>query len=191
MSKHSEDIDWYFDYERENGDVSLTLYKGTCQSCYDKKHQKYLAFQIESCSELKQDIISTRKKVLSLRFHITKKDIEASTMISRSIESPTYERSTEKIWMYLDYVVGVYSKNNRYCLDKRRDLKKDFGYTDEYITENLQLLTATDDGRERAMTDFEWSSYLSTLIPRQGYAGYKKVETLPKKRRKAVRRKKE
>ena len=45
-------------------------------------------------------------------------------------------------------------------------------------------------GDLRAMTELEWSSYLSTLIPRKGYAGFKKVEMAPKKRRKAVRRKK-
>ena len=140
MSKHSEDIDWYFDYEDKKGDVSLVFYKGSCRSCYDKNHQEYLAFKIESCSELKQDIISSRKKVLILRFHITKKDIEASTRISESIERPTYETSMETMWMILDYSIGVDSKNNRYCEYKRRDLRKDFGYTDEYITENLQFL---------------------------------------------------
>ena len=78
-------------------------------------------------------------------------------------------------------------------------LKDDFGYTDEYITENLQFLTMDSKGDLRAITELEWSSYLSTLTPLQGYKGMslerqvealKKVETLPKKRRKAVRRKK-
>ena len=182
MREHSEDIDWYFDYS-ENMPPSdeLALYRGECQSCWENNKEFMISLNIESCSERKQEIISDRKESLIKRFNITKKDMEA--IIDESIESP-YEDIAENYYPKFD---GIYIN---YGYEKRSELKEKYGYTDEYITENLQLISIDNSGMPVEMTELEWSSYLSTLVPRQGYPGYKKVETVPKKRRKAVRRKK-
>jgi len=75
-------------------------------------------------------------------------------------------------------------------LGYRRQLKDDFGYTDEYITENLQFLTMDSKGDLRAITELEWSSYLSTLAPLQGYKGMspQRLEALKKRARSKPRK---
>jgi len=196
MREHSEDIDWYFDYLGNSPPFDeLAVYRGECQSCWENNKEYRISYNIESCSESKQEIISDRKKRLIKRFYITKKDMEA--IIDESIESPEY--TAEKAHRTLESLFEISSEIYLHCVGNRMQLKDDFGYTDEYITENLQFLTMDSKGDLRAMTELEWSSYLSTLTPLQGYKGMslerqvealKKVETLPKKRRKAVRRKK-
>lgn len=187
MKEHSKEIEWYFDYVDKKGDVSLVFYKGSCRSCYDKYHQEYLRHEIESCSESKQEIISGRKKRLIKRFYITKKDMEA--IIDESIESP-YELIAEKAHRTLESLFGRYSENYLHCLEYRMQLKDDFGYTDEYITENLQFLTMDSKGDLRAITELEWSSYLSTLAPLQGYKGMspQRLEALKKRARSKPRK---
>jgi hypothetical protein len=183
MRAHSEDIDWYFDYSRDlTGDISLVFYKGSCRSCYDKNHQEYLRHEIESCSESKQEIISGRKKRLIKRFYITKKDMEA--IIDESIESP-YEYIAEKAHRTLESLFGINSENYLHCLGYRGQLNDNFGYTDEYITENLQFLTVDSKGDLRAITELEWASYLSTLAPLQEYKGMspQRLEALKKRAR--------
>ena len=191
MREHSEDIAWHFDYLGNSPSFDeLALYRGECQSCWENNKEFLISLIIETYSESKQEIISDRKESLIKRFDITKKDMEA--IIDESIESP-YEDIAENYYPKFD---GIYIN---YGYEKRSELKEKYGYTDEYITENLQLISIDNSGSFVKMTELEWSSYLSTLTPLQGYKGMslerqvealKNRETLPKKRRKAVRRKK-
>jgi len=184
MRKHSEDIDWFFDHLDGDGNVTFAFDRGECQSCWEDNKEFLISSAIESCSKSKQRVIEDRKERLIERFRITKKDMEA--IIDESIESP-YLGIAETHYPKFD---GIWRRDIIYGYRKRSELKEKYGYTDEYITENLQLISIDNSGMPVEMTELEWSSYLSTLVPRQGYPGYKKVETVPKKRRKAVRRKK-
>ena len=188
MREHSEDIDWYFDYLGNSPPFDeLAVYRGECQSCWENNKEYRISYNIESCSESKQEIISDRKKRLIKRFYITKKDMEA--IIDESIESP-YEYTAEKAHRTLESLFGRYSENYLHCLGYRRQLKDDFGYTDEYITENLQFLTMDSKGDLRAITELEWASYLSTLTPLQGYKGMslQRLEALKKRTRSKPRK---
>ena len=185
VRRHSENIDWYFDYTETNINfVSGKWYNRPCQSCWDSELEPYLAAEVKDCSEKKQKIIANRKESLVKVHDFTKRDVEALS----SFEDDIY---------YLEHCNNDYFEAHFSLFAflaetprKRMELKEEYGYTDEYITENLQLISIDNSARYGEMTELEWSSYLSTLVPRQGYPGYKKVETVPKKRRKAVRRKK-
>jgi hypothetical protein len=183
MREHSEDIDWYFDYLGNSPSFDeLALYRGECQSCWENNKEFMISLNIESCSESKQRVIEDRKKYLIKRFYITKKDMEA--IIDESIESP-YEYIAEKAHRTLESLFGAKITAISVCLGYRGQLNDNFGYTDEYITENLQFLTVDSKGDLRAITELEWASYLSTLAPLQEYKGMspQRLEALKKRAR--------
>ena len=167
VTGHSDDINWYYENYKSltNKYPRSSFYEKYCQPCWDSEKEEYLASSVKSCSEHKQKIIANRKESLVEVYNFTKRDVEALN----SSEDEVY-------WLeYNDK--GVYEAHfsilGSRCMlwDRRMGLKEEYGYTDEYITENLQLISIDNSGSFVKMTELEWSSYLSTLTPLQGYKG--------------------
>ena len=185
---HSDDISWYFEYYKKKiGDEARSgFYEKYCQPCWDSEKEEYLAFEVKSCSEHKQKIIANRKESLVQNpdYKFTKRDVEALSSSEDEVFYLEYEH--DELFEAHFELMATKTGTRR----KRMELKEEYGYTDEYITENLQLISIDNSGSFVKMTELEWASYLSTLAPLQGYKGrsLQRLEALKKRTRSKPRK---
>ena len=179
MREHSKDIEWYFNYVKDStGMDHPELYNDKCQSCWNDEKELLIASETQTCFNHKQEIIAERKRVLAEKvittFHITKKDME--TIFATCVTV------TEIIESYLSHIAdsafnwieeNVFNKDlTGYNLSYRRStFPMEYGYTNEYVTDKLKLMSIDTFGRPVMMPFDEWNSYVTTLVPLQGYKG--------------------
>ena len=167
VTRHSDDINWYFQHFKNltGKDPRSGVYEKYCQPCWDSVKEDILAAELELCSEKKQEIIANRKEWLVEVYKFTKRDVEALS----SSEYEVYWLEYDNKSLYEAHFSQLASECKLW--DRRIELEEEYGYTDEYITENLQLISIDNSGSFVKMTELEWASYLSTLAPLQGYKG--------------------